>query len=363
MKKFMIFFLVSVVSVFTFTVQAQDLISVTAVGSHKYSIFNKTEARDAALLAARQSAFSKYTANLPSAKQALVQEYYDQIVGNLDQFVPGAVIQQEQQDKNTKQYTVAIVAQVNPGALDAFLNRQAEMASGFAPPSDFGAMFIARVETSRKSFDERRATVRETENAASIAETNADDGVQSISSVNESSVAIERSGGSTEVKRDQVNYEPSIEISEEVAFAVEEQLVNAGFEPMAIDQLYDYGVPFLDEITDQMRSSGRMPSRIQRQYQEAAIQAGWTYFGTGVIDIGTPQNDSARGTVRVPATVSFRVWSLADGRAKTVASVSPQVVYGQDRGNASVAETNAYNEAVKYALETVVAQLQQKGLR
>lgn len=344
-------------------VAAQDLVSITAVGSHKYSIFNKTEAREAALTEAKLSAFNKYTASLPSAKQSMVQEYYAQITSNLDQFVPGAVIQQEQQDKNTKQYKVAIMAQVNPGALDAFLNRQADAASGFSAPSDFGAMFIARVETARKSFDDKRTTVQETQGSASLEETNADDGVQSLSSVSEQSMNITRSGGSTEVKRDEVEYEPSIEISEEVAFAVEEQLINAGFEPMLMDQLYDYGVPYLDEITDEMRSSGRMPSRIQRQYQEAAMEAGWTYFGVGMIDIGTPQADAARGTVRVPATVSFRVWSLTDGRARAVASVSPQVVYGQDRGNASVAETNAYNEAVKYALETVVAQLQQKGLR
>jgi len=342
---------------------AQNLVSITAVGSHKYSLFNKTEAREAALLAAKQSALGKYTASLPSPKQAMVQQYSDQIMANIDQFVPGAIIQEEQQDKKTKQYKVAIMAQVNPGAIDAFLNTQAEVASGFSMPSDFGAMFIARVETSRKAFDDKRVTREETEDMAIIEETNADDGVQSINSANESSVSVRRSGGSTEVKRDQVNYEPSIEISEEVSFAVEEQLVNAGFEPMAIDQLYDYGVPFLDEITDQMRSSGRMPSRIQREYQNAALEAGWSFLGMGMIDIGTPQADNARGTVRVPATVSFRVWSMVDGRARTVASVRPQVVYGQDRGNASVAETNAYNEAVKYALETVVAQLQQKGLR
>lgn len=363
MKNIMLSLVTSALLMLSSVAQTQDLVSVTAVGSHKYSLFNKTEAREAALFAAKQSAFNKFTASLPSAKQSMVQQYNQQIMANIDQFVPGAIIQQEEQDKKTKQYKVAIMAQVNPGALDSFLNSQADMASGFSAPSDFGAMFIARVETSRKSFDERRATVQETENAATLEETNADDGTQSISSVNESSVSVQRSGGSAEAKRDQVNYEPSIEISEEVAFSVEEQLVNAGFEPMMIDQLYDYGVPFLDEITGQMRSSGRMPSRIQRQYQQAAIQAGWTYLGTGVIDIGTPQADSARGTVRVPATVSFRVWSLTDGRARTVASVRPQVVYGQDRGNASVAETNAYNEAVKYALETVVAQLQQKGLR
>ena len=53
-------------------------------------------------------------------------------------------------------------------------------------------------------------------------------------------------------KRDKVQYEPSIEISEEVAYAVEEYLVNAGFEPMGVGELDD--VPYLDEVVDDMRS-------------------------------------------------------------------------------------------------------------
>jgi hypothetical protein len=43
--------------------------------------------------------------------------------------------------------------------------------------------------------------------------------------------------------------------------------------------------------------------------------------------------------------------------------VRPKVVYGQDSGDAGVAEVNAYNEAVVFAMDTVVSQLQQKGLR
>jgi len=118
----------------------------------------------------------------------------------------------------------------------------------------------------------------------------------------------------------------------------------------------------MDEIMDEMRENATLPTRTQRVFQDAAIDAGWTFLGLGTIDIGVPETDPARGTVRVPATVAFRVWSLDSGRARTVASVRPKVVYGQDRGSASVAETNAYNAAVGFAMDTVVAQLQQKGL-
>jgi len=340
----------------------QDLVQVNAVGSHKYSSFNKSVAREAALKGAKETALKKYISSLPMAKQRMLQSGFDTMASDIDTYVVETLIQQEKRNKDSRQYKVAIAAKINPVALDVYLANNSEAGSqdsGYG--SDFGAMFIARVELSRKAYDEKVVSVSETDNLASIEEVEATDDVTSLNSMREKSLNISKSGGSREQKRDSVEYEPSIEISEEVAYAVEEYLVNAGFEAMGVDQLDD--VPYLDEIVDSMRSSGRMPTRIKKQFQMAAMDAGWTFLGMGTIDIGTPQNDPARGTVRVPATVAFKVWGLEDGRARTVATVRPQVVYGQDRGNASVAETNAYNEAVKQAMDTVIAQLQQKGLR
>jgi len=341
---------------------ANELVPVTAVVTYEYDSFKKSATRDAALADAKNVALRKYLSSMPMAKQRMLMADFDRLAADVDTYIAEVRIQQEKRDKSSKQYKIAIVALINPTAIDVYLaNNSASGNQGSGYGSDFGAMFVARVEGSRNSFDVKRTTVSETDALSSLSETSASDGEQSIDSSRAKSMDINRTGGSSERKRDEVVYEPSIEISEEVAYVVEEYLVDAGFEPMGVDQLDD--VPFLDEIVDQMRDSGRMPTRIIKAYQTAAIYAGWTFFGMGTIDIGTPQEDTARGTVRVPATVAFRVWTLDDGRARTAASVRPQVVYGQDRGDASVAETNAYNEAVKLAMDTVVAQLQQKGLR
>ncbi|MFT4746279.1 MAG: hypothetical protein ACI8XG_000350 [Congregibacter sp.] len=362
MKVLLVFGLTVLFMVLPVKVFSQEMISITAVGSHKYSLFKKSSARDAALKEAKFIGLKKYISSMPVAKQRMLNNLIDDIEDNIDVYVTETVIQQEKQDKQSSQYKVAISAKINPTALDILLLDNSE--SGTQAVGDaraFGAMFIARVEASRKSFDVKRIDVSEVQKSASIEEATSSDGERNIQAINEKGLSVKKIGGSSEAKRDDVEYETSIAISEEVAYAVEEHLVNAGFEPMGIDQLDD--VPFLDEIVDQMRVSGRMPTRIRKAYQNAAIEAGWTFLGMGTIDIGTPQSDSARGTIRVPATVSFRVWILDDGRARSVASVRPQVVYGQDRGNSSVAETNAYNEAAKFAMDIVVSQLQQKGLR
>ena len=336
---------------------------VTSVGTHKYSFFKQSEARGEALSNAKEAAFKKYIAKYPSAKQSMIQEHYTQFIDEIDQIVSNTSIQQEKNDKKKDIYKVAIIADINPTVIDIILDKIVSSNASSFGPSDFGALFIARVELSRKEFDAKRTSISESDSRASIEEISASDGQTSLDVSNSKSLNINTTGGNTTRKRDKVVYEPSIEISEEVAYAVEEQLINVGFEPMDIMELEDYGVPLLDEITGQMRKSGRLPSRVTKEYQKAAIDAGWSLLGMGTIDIGTPQQDNQRGTVKVPATVSFKVWSLVDGRARTVASVRPQVVYGQDSGDSSAAETEAYNAAVELALETVIAQLQKKGIR
>ena len=348
-------------AIFASATFGNDLVQISATASHKYSSWRKNEVREAAILKAKVVALEKYVATLPAAKQRMLRAEKDSLVASIDSYLAETIVQQEKRDKSSNMYKVAIVTKVNPIAFDVFLTENSPAgASGSGFGSDFGAMFVARVESSRKSYDDKRVSISETDSMASIDDTSASSESGSFDSSRERSFSVTTTGGSTERKRDKTAYEPSIEISEEVAFAVEEYLVNAGFEPMNVDQLD--GVPYMDEVVDDMRASARMPSRMQKMFQVAAMDAGWTFLGLGTIDIGVPENDRARGTVRVPATVSFRVWSLDTGRARTVASVRPQVVYGQDRGSSSVAETNAYNAAVRHAMDTVIAQLQQKGL-
>jgi hypothetical protein len=262
---------------------------------------------------------------------------------------------------------VAISALVDVDALNAFFIDNSEAGNQAAgDASDFGAIFVARVETSRNSFKVKQTTVNKSESQSTLTEESASDGTTSLDSINTKTMDVNQSGGSSKKKRDAVEYEANLEVSEQVAYAVQEQLVDAGFEPMDAEDLADeFDLPYLEDIVDQgmLRKNGSFPKKLIKQYKTAAIDAGWTFLGMGSVDLGTPTVDEVRGTVKVPAKVSFSVWMLSDGRAKTVASVRPKVVYGQDSGDAGVAETNAYNEAVVYAMDTVVAQLQQKGLR
>lgn len=356
-----VFLSMCAVSLLAGVVSAQSTVKVTGVGRVEYSWYS-AETKEKALDAARRAALKKYAARLPTAKKRLLKSFEDLFYASVSDFVIAETVQQEKKDRSTKTFSIAIMAEVDPGAIDAFfIDNSAAGTQMSGESSDFGAMFIARREVSRTAYQAKETNVRETDSSAVLEEESADDGTSSVESSRARSIDVERTGGSTTRKSDAVEWEPDLALSEDVASAVFEHLIDAGFEPMETDQLE--GVPYLDEIIDQLDARGRMPTRIRKAYQTAAIDEGWSFLGIGTIDVGTPASDTARGTVRVSAKVAFKVWMLTDGRAKAVGSVRPQVVYGTSPGDSEVASTNAYNAAVKLALETVVAQLQKKNLR
>ena len=346
---------------------AQETVRVTAVGSKIYTELS-TYIKQSAIEDAKREALKKVAGKFPTAKKRMFKEMEKSIFEAVDDFILEAAVQEDQNDAAAKTYKVAISALVDIDAINAFFIENSAAGNQEAgDASDFGAIFVARVELGRQSYKTKVTDVKKSNSESVLNEESASDGTSSVDSTSTSSMTVEQSGGSSKKKRDEVEYEANSEISEAVAYAVEEQLVNAGFEPMDGEDLADeFGLPRLEDIVDQnlLRKNGSFSKKLIKQYKDAAIDAGWTFLGMGTVDIGTSTVDEVRGGTQVPATVSFKVWMLTDGRAKTVASVSPKVIYGQDRnGDAGVAETNAYNEAVKYALDTVVAQLQQKGLR
>ena len=337
-----------------------EVVRVSASAKVSYSKFDES-VKDQALREAKETALKKATASLTTAQKRMMREMEQSFFAELDNFVIEANVQGEKQDKKAKTFALAISASVDLGAINTFFiensaagNQQAGMAS------DFGAFFIARVETDRKRFDDKVTKINQSEGVSTIKEENASDDTSSVDSVSTESMNVTRTGGSSVTKRDEVVYEPRIDVSEDLASAVLELLTDAGFEPM--DPL-DLDVPFLEDIISEgmMREDGRLPSKLEKQYRDAAIDAGWTFLGMGSIDIGSPQKDPVRGGYKVPATVKFKVWMISDGRAKTVASVKPTLVYAQAPG-AGEAQTLAANDAAKMAITTVAAQLQQKQL-
>jgi len=347
------------ISIESTKVFADENIRVKAIARTVYQEYSD-ETKEKALYLAKKVALKKFFQRQPKSMKRLLEEFKKEFYKDVDRFVVEVQIQQEKNDEDKGTYAIAIMASIDAGAIKAFFAENSAAGNQRAgDANDFGAMFIARRESERKSFDAKRTSISETDSTQSQEEANASSDTRSSSSSRDRTFDKTTTGGSTSSKKDKVRYEPDLDLSEDIASSIGEHLVDAGFEPMEMDDLDN--VPLLDEIKFR---KGRLPRRTLRNFKRAAIDAGWTYLGMGTIDIGTPRRDRARGIVKVAAKVSFKVWMLTDGRAKGVATVRPTIVYGSDASDdAGVAETDAYNRAVVKAMNTVVSQLQQKGLR
>lgn len=332
---------------------------------------------------AKIAALKTYMATMPQAKARLVERYFDEMTSfeNIDKYVLSfkplggpcnTGVTKDGVPKcgkiKDKTLNLAVNAQISAVAIDNFLQAQSVVgATAAGESSEFGVLFIARTTTGKTVFQDKVTNVAQQKSADNTNTTVASDGTSNVAGVSQESLAVSTTGGSTEIKADELVYEVNNSLSNTLGQAIGQYLVDAGFEPISADELVDNSdnLYYLDEMIDEgmFRDDGTMPRRLLNRYKKAAIDFGMKFFGIGRIDVGLPKKNVVTGFVEVPAIVTFEVFMDANGRSRSVAVVTPQAVYGEDaRGDSAIAQQNAQNEAVKLALDTVVSQLQAKDL-
>ena len=332
---------------------------------------------------AKKAAIKTYMASMPQAKSRLMERYFDDLTSyeNIDRFVLSfkplggpcdTGVTRSGQPKcgqiKDKTLNLAINAQISAVAIDNYLQSQTAVGTlGAGESSEFGVLFIARTTTGKRVFQDKVTNVRQEQSADNTNSTIASDGTSTVAGVAQESLAVTTTGGSTEIKADQLSYEVNDSLSITLGQAIKQYLVDAGFEPIDTDEIVDNheGLYYLDEMIAEgmFGEDGTIPRRVLNNFKRAVIDEGMKFFGVGRIDLGLPQKNRVTGFVEVPAIVTCEVFMDVNGRSRSVAVVVPQTVYGEDaRGEAAVAQQNAQNQAVKLALDTVVSQLQAKGL-
>jgi len=338
-------------------------VTVSGMGCERYTQLTPTT-MDKAERLAKEAAWKKFKgSSLTPSEKSRYKKLKNVFMEALDDLITDFSIQREKDDTVRKKYCVLMSVTFDRDEVGRiFVDNSPAGMQEAGEESDFGVLFVARVERSRKTYDTNRADVRETSENAVLKEESSSTDTGSVDSHESKSLSAKKSGGSSTRKRDKVEYAVEIEISEELGSAITEQLDEAGFSVMEIEDLDD--VPLLDELAEEggFRASGGLPTRVKKGYKNAAIDAGWEFLGIGSVDISTPRDDTRTGQLKVTAKVSFQVWRLSDGRARSVATVKKKIVsvVGDDAG---VLETAAANKAAKKALDIVISQMQEKGLR
>ncbi|TXK95121.1 hypothetical protein BMR02_13105 [Methylococcaceae bacterium HT1] len=335
---------------------------ITARASLPYKSYN-SDTREKGLAKARISAWKKYVGGFSVARKSTYRSNKEEILRNLEDLIMEEIVVQEKNDKEAKNYKVSLRVSFDDGSVTALFNDlSASGNQGLGMASDFGSVLIARVKISSKGYDKKRVDVKESEGLNSVSEQAASNGNKTVDSVGSKTFSRRASGGSTTRKRTASTWEIDESYQETLSGAIEESLINAGFEPMEYNDLSDYGAPYMDEIYDQATDKGVLKGRTKSAIKNAARDAEWSYLGMGRVDLDLPITDAATGLFKVAASVNYQVYMFQNGKSRAIAKVSAKQVYGLGETE-DYATNEALNKSALAAVTIVVDQLQKKGVR
>jgi hypothetical protein len=342
----------------------------------QYSEDNKQGIRRQLIHEFKKDALKAFMVELPQTKARLIQQHFDEIstFENVDMFFTEFRFKKACNTRTGKQcgevrdnsLVLMGIATISVNAIDNFLQSKSAIANS-AGSSDFAVMFIARKVTDRKTFRAKTTDVSKSESSSSTEITVGGDDTSEVSGGSESSVSVTQQGGSTALKADMFQYDIDLALTESLQSAVTMHLVNAGFEPFAMDDvLYDYDMDGLEELiaNDQFSEEGSLSRKVLSGIKKIAAEDGVTFLGIGRVDYRLGEKNNVTGEMSVPATVTVEVFQKKGRRMRAVASVQPTIILGSYPigGDYTVGQTNAQSKAVQKAMDTVISQLQSKGL-
>jgi hypothetical protein len=307
-----------------------------------------------------KSAWKRFVASMPQAKQLVYQPVESEFTRDLSRYVVNTEILDQSHDKNTKTVEVMVRISINSAAVDIALNMNSAVQKVAGEGSMFSFVFIAREVSSQKSFADKVTTIEQSKKESLASEEAVVNGGSITASESSSSFSKNVTGGSTERKADKVNY--VVASAQDIDASMGEVLASAGYEVIDYgDVVSACGGAEPDDIRAEFSQSDDM-SRQTRQFAIAgARDCEIAYFATGTIDIGLNDTDPVSGNQRVYVSVRGQVWDIRKRLPKKVASVGPVQFSGLGAGQA-VAKRNALILAAKQAGESLVSQMNAKGL-
>ena len=325
----------------------------------------------------KKDAFKKMMSdpNTPQTKARLINQYFDEMTDyeNIDQFFTKYVFAGKCDTGSGSSCGIvkdqAIILQgmafMSMNAIDNFL--QSKSAASTVETSDFATLFIARKVASRKVFQAKTTDVEQNKSTSSVEVVSGGDDVSNVTGGTSESMSVSTTGGSTAQKSDEFLYDIDLGLTEALQTAIQETLVNAGFEPFPMDDvLYDYDMDGLEDLilNGEFGEDGSLNRRTLAGIKKIAAEDEVTFLGIGRVDYRQGEKNPVTGDMRVPASVTVEVVMKKGKRMRTVASVAPTIIYGdyQVGEDYSIGQLVAQNRAVKQAMDTIISQLQSKGL-
>lgn len=337
------------------------------MGSVNYGWRLSSENRQEAVRKAKVNAIERYIADTNAARSRVFDQQRERIAAHIDDYVLGATVLSEDDNKAAKTYSVTVRADINGTRL---LN---DLGGGSASASDVAStqhntltfLFLARSQASVQSFDAKvykradvdTSTARKTNEGESIHGNNVG---TSDHAEEHASVAV-TTGGSTTRKADKVDW--AVSRATEINTAMTGIFADAGYDVVEADQVEgaSNGLLNIDQIRGAYGHGDDLPSKLTHDATLGVQQAGIGLFALGTLDVGMQDVDPVSGNARVYVTVTGKVYNVQGRFARTLSSVGP-VQYAGLGPDASVARTNALKIAAQKAAQQMVDELNNKGL-
>lgn len=336
-----------------------DNVEVKGVGTTAYEggLFGSSNPSDkekqAALAAAKLTAWKNFVARLNSSEQGMIQRNETAIVANLDRFISDFVVLDTQKNQDMKTLTMVVRVSFNDEQVRQFLQGLSVgngQQAARSKDSLFSFLFMARKQTSVKQFDVKRTDVVKGVVAGAV---HADGSV--------SGEAMVQSGGNSERKEDAITW--AVTSSQDLDAAMGEIVSSSGIEYVGYDDIVSNcaGLP-VKKFQNEFVKADEMSPKTRSQVLSAARTCEVRYFATGTLDSGVASVDPVSGNQRVFVSVRAQLWDISGKLPRKVGSVGPKQFSGLGPDQ-SVASRNALADAAHETAKILVDQLNAKGIR
>ena len=315
--------------IFSSGVMAETYKEVAKVNYKKFKGTAKQEVMDQAMFEACSKAITKYANTFDDAKYENFLRVKSKIENSINEYVNCSLIE-DKQDKKAKTYTVVVKAEIMTKAFNAVINQSSSISdTDSLDKSEIAFAFFARAIDEAKSFKAKTFERSDTSASETTSEIAASDGTETVISGSTDTSSSSTSGGSSEVKSDELVFFTSEPATEAFLSSMLESLTKANFD---LTDLYDFGDDDISDLYDQMLEefgikgtpSRRTLSKINKYLQEEEVG----YFVYGTLTLLQKEIDQSTGNNITKASISGAVYDLTGKRAKIISSISPQVVSG-----------------------------------
>jgi hypothetical protein len=314
--------------------------------------------KEAALNTAKLMLLREHIQSAEAARQANLQRIQPLLEQQLDNLLSGLAVLGDTVDAKKKTYTMAVVADINEGAINRLL---AESAPATAK-SPISLVVVSRRQTTVKEIGPKVAngtTELKTSTDSMDRPMKAGETTVSQASKTQSAVVSESSVTSS---ADIISYD--VASSQEVDAAISGVMATRGYKVVPAEVLSDMtdGLFNKQRFVEDFRNGNDIAPQTKRNAVKGCQKVEMPFFGYGTLTVGVKQKDDVSGKWKVNVSIIGEVWDVREKFPAKVAAVGP-VQYAELGDSQTQAENNALAGAANRTAQLICDQLLQKGIQ